>query len=95
MQVSQTFAKNRLGKRLLMDEKFYTAQKSKKIHAQWRGSFLSLPLTVGLLLTVKNQIVHIRHAVVQHHAACLLSHKFEYSISQVFVIFNKKNVMNL
>lgn len=30
MQVAQTFAKNRLGKRLLMDEKFYTTQKSKK-----------------------------------------------------------------
>ena len=30
MQVAQTFAKNRLGKRLLMDEKFYTAQKRKK-----------------------------------------------------------------
>ena len=29
MQVAQTFAKNRLGKRLLKDEKFYTAQKSK------------------------------------------------------------------
>ena len=52
MQVAQTFAKNRLGKRLLKDEKFYTAQKSKKIHAQWRGSFLSLPLTVALLLTI-------------------------------------------
>ena len=30
MQVAQTFAENRLGKRLLMDETFYTAQKSKK-----------------------------------------------------------------
>lgn len=95
MQVAQTFAKNRLGKRLLMDEKFYTAQKGKKIHAQWRGSFLSLPLTVGLLLTVKNQIVHIRHAVVQHHAVCLLSCKSEHSIPQMFGIFNKKNIMNL
>ena len=66
MQVAQTFAKNRLGKRLLMGEKFYTAQKGKKIHAQWRGSFLSLPLTVGLLLTVKDQIVHIHDVVVQH-----------------------------
>ena len=93
MQVAQTFAKNRLGKRLLMDEKF--SKRAKKIHAQWRGSFLSLPLTVGLLLTVKNQIVHIRHAVVQHHAACLLSCKSEHSIPQMFGIFNKKNIMNL
>ena len=72
MQVAQTFAKNRLGKRLLMDEKLYTAQKSKKIHAQWRGSFLSLPLTVGLLLTVKNQVIHICHELVHRHCTSLL-----------------------
>ena len=72
MQVAQTFAKNRLGKRLLKDEKFYTAQKSKKIHAQWRGSFLSLPLTVGLLLTVKNQVIHICHELVHRHCTSLL-----------------------
>ena len=72
MQVAQTFAKNRLGKRLLKDEKFYTAQKGKKIHAQWRGSFLSLPLTVALLLTIEDQIVHIHDVVVQHSALALL-----------------------
>ena len=55
-----------------MDEKFYTAQKSKKIHAQWRGSFLSLPLTVGLLLTVKNQVIHICHELVHRHCTSLL-----------------------
>ena len=66
-----------------------------KIHAKRRGSFLSLPLTVALFLTVKNQIVHIRHAVLQHHAVCLLSCKSEHSIPQMFGIFNKKNIMNL
>ena len=54
-----------------------------------------LPFAVALLLTVKNQIVHIRHAVVQHHAVCLLSCKSEHSIPQMFGIFNKKNIMNL
>ena len=57
---------------MLMDEKFYTAQKGKKIHAQWRGSFLSLPLTVGLLLTVKNQVIHICHELVHRHCTSLL-----------------------
>ena len=56
------------GKRLRLPSRRRTAQKDKKIHALRRGSFLSLPLTVALLLTVEDQIVHIHDVVVQHSA---------------------------
>ena len=61
------------GKRLRLVSRRHTAKKDKKIHALRRGSFLSLPLTVALLLTIEDQIVHIHDVVVQHSALVLLS----------------------
>ena len=50
--------------RLLLLRRFL--KKAKKSTPKRRGSFLSLPLTVALLLTVEDQIVHIHDVVVQH-----------------------------
>ena len=61
-----------LGKRLRLASRHRAEKKDKKIHALRRGSFLSLPLTVALLLTIEDQIVHIHDVVVQHSALALL-----------------------
>ena len=55
-----------------MVEIFDTLKKHKKIHALSAWSFRFLPFAVALLLTVKNQVIHICHELVHRHCTSLL-----------------------
>ena len=55
-----------------MVEIFDTLKKRKKIHALSAWSFRFLPFAVALLLTVKNQVIHICHELVHRHCTSLL-----------------------
>ena len=48
------------------------SKRHKKIHALSAWSFRFLPFAVALLLTVKNQVIHICHELVQRHCTSLL-----------------------
>ena len=81
-----------LRNRLLFCAQFQTPKKRKKKSTpDGVVSFLNLPLTVAQFLTVKDQLIHIRHAVVNHFYAP----PFFFSVCIIYrlvVIFNEKYV---
>lgn len=87
-QFTQTFAKKREENGYVVLENSTRSKRRKKSTPHWRGPSRCLPFAVALLLTIKNQIVHIRNEIFQHPTHDLLSCLFIRIIARGLCIYN-------